>query len=360
MNFITPFYDCRLRAFYQITNQALANLQEERVTSSVRRKLASIKDKEGRKRKEFLDLLKATIGRGNSDRYGSLILKHAKISDNRICSIDVTLSAPPQTDPTSVVDKLIRYLETFKITYEDLKRLRLGGVPSNVLVKLARIKDQEIEKKREFLSLIKTTIGKARFPEYKPIILKQVKCFANKDFKIICDFGAGKLRNVRPFLEKKFTVYAVDYEEQFQYKKTIGMEGELQRDFPKRFKSSIFPEDFETLEIEFDIVLLIFVTHIIPSQDDRKLIIKMCSEKLRKDGLLIWVTPKDTKMKRLCKDQFRYKDGFIFRAESRSKKKTFYTEFQVPQIDEMVERHRLKFIDRFDLHKNPGRIYEKY
>ena len=185
MNFITPFYDCRLRAFYQITNQALANLQEERVTSSVRRKLASIKDKEGRKRKEFLDLLKATIGRGNSDRYGSLILKHAKISDNRICSIDVTLSAPPQTDPTSVVDKLIRYLETFKITYEDLKRLRLGGVPSNVLVKLARIKDQEIEKKREFLSLIKTTIGKARFPEYKPIILKQVNCFANKDFKIV-------------------------------------------------------------------------------------------------------------------------------------------------------------------------------
>lgn len=364
MPFITPYYNCKLFAYFQITEQALIKLRLEGVSSSVLERLVSMKDQAVKRKGKFLDTLKTTIGDTQTARYRSLILKHAKISDTKTYTVDVTLSAPPQKSPSPVIkllnNKLDDLIKIYKITNQSLKKLKSEGVPKDVLEKLERKKNQEIKRERKFLDVLKDMIGSKQTSRYKTLILKHTKCFNDKNFKNICDFGTGKLRNAEPFLKSGFTVYAVEYEEQFQYNASAKMLKFLQKKYPKRFKKLIFPSAFEASKVEFDAVLLIFVIHTIPSPEDRNLIIKICSEKLRKGGLLIWVTPYgDTNMRRLCKDQYAYKDGWILHAGTGTSRKTFYTEFRVPQIEDMMERHGLTFIERLDFFKNPARVYER-
>lgn len=422
--FVTPYYECKLKACFQITDQALENLQSEGVPSVVLKKLPSIRNQicftkreyknflkefplteeilkshirhfdnkicididkisdtqkkvlgektldkiiklaeaqKARVKEEFLAVLKATIGNKKTDKYGSLILKHAKISDNKTYLVDVTLSSPPQTKPSPVIDELIGYFSVYKITNKTLNELRSKRLAADILKKLESKKNEKIQEKRKFLNVLKETIGEEQTVEYGPLILEHVERSRKKDFKTICDFGAGKLRNVKPFLKEGFTVFAVDYEKQFRYNASKAMQENLRHHFPRRrFKKLIFPSDFDTKELDLDAVLLIFVNHIIPSPRDRDFIIRICSEKLRRGGLLVWVTPYwDAHMRKLFKPQYRYRDGWILHAETQAERKTFYTEFKVPQIDEMVGKHGLKFIERIDFYKNPARIYEK-
>src|SRR5438105_83587 len=74
--------------------------------------------------------------------------------EDKTYTVDVTLSAPPQTKPSPIIEDLINHLQ----------ETRVNG----------------------------------------------------RKIKTICDFGAGKLRNIKSLLRKGFTVYAVEYEEQFQ------------------------------------------------------------------------------------------------------------------------------------------------
>ena len=71
-------YDLILEtASFEITTQALKNLRAEKVPDDVLDKLQSIKNQELIGEKEFLDILKTTIGEDQTVKLKSLILKHA-------------------------------------------------------------------------------------------------------------------------------------------------------------------------------------------------------------------------------------------------------------------------------------------
>jgi 2-polyprenyl-3-methyl-5-hydroxy-6-metoxy-1,4-benzoquinol methylase len=218
--------------------------------------------------------------------------------EDKTYTVDVTLSAPPQTQrPSPIIEDLINYLQEARVNGKQIKR--------------------------------------------------------------ICDFGAGKLRNIRSLIKKGFTVYAVEYGEQFQPNSASEqMLDTLRKDYKKQFKKLIFPSEFQDSSVEFDAVLLIFVTHIIPYPEDRHHVIKCCAEKLKKGGLLFWTTPYgDTNMRRLCNDKYKYRDGWLFHIQDT--RQTFYTEFKVSQIDNMILNHGFDFVKRLEFYKNPARIYVK-
>lgn len=181
----------------------------------------------------------------------------------------------------------------------------------------------------------------------------------NMKAKRILDFGAGKLRNTIPLLKEGFQVYACEYQRQFEhYSKSIEML-EATRKY-RNFKTLIYPHEFRSSTVEFDAILLIYVMNIIPDPDHRKLILESCAQRLKQNGRLLWVTPGyDTHMNRRCIDKYEYEDGHILNV--RGTHQTFYAEFRVVQIDDMVLRPELgfKFEKRYEFGKNRARLYSK-
>ena len=71
------YFRGRVRACFKITEETLEDLGLEKVPSDVLERLRGIIDREFTVEKEFVDVLTRTIGKKQSDRFGSSILKHA-------------------------------------------------------------------------------------------------------------------------------------------------------------------------------------------------------------------------------------------------------------------------------------------
>jgi 2-polyprenyl-3-methyl-5-hydroxy-6-metoxy-1,4-benzoquinol methylase len=213
--------------------------------------------------------------------------------------VDVTLSAPPQTQHPSIIGDLVLYL-------------------------------RHLEKSK------KVSVSE------------------------ICDFGAGKLRNTRAFLEKDFNLCAVEYERQFKdYKKSEEMLNQIKHDYPKNFKQIVFPDQFIKSALKFDVILLFYVLHIVPYPKHRDYIIKHCSSKLSKNGLVFIGSPGyDTNMRRHCISEFKYRDGWLLHVHE--ERQTFYTEFDArKQLDPLMAKHGFRLKDSLKFGKNQARVYEK-
>ncbi len=79
-----PGFDPFLRwASFKITEKSLKKLKSKKVPDDVLNKLESIKNNEFKGDKEFLKILKTTIGDEQTDRWISLLLKHALMSKPR-------------------------------------------------------------------------------------------------------------------------------------------------------------------------------------------------------------------------------------------------------------------------------------
>ena len=75
----------------KITERSLEKLESEGVPDDLLEKLESIKDYEVTVEEDFVDMLKATIGEEQTDRFKSLILKHAGQWESLIKDMDVWL-----------------------------------------------------------------------------------------------------------------------------------------------------------------------------------------------------------------------------------------------------------------------------
>lgn len=179
--------------------------------------------------------------------------------------------------------------------------------------------------------------------------------------RMICDMGAGKLRNLEPFLQAGYTAFICDYEDQYEYAASENRLEELQDTYGKeRLQTWIFPGDFRNRDIQFDGILLFNVLNIIPFPGDRKLVLDFCVGKLKPGGLLAWLTPYgDTNMNAHCKQvNLPFGDGWILRPEG--SRQTFYTEFRIDKIREMVEGYGLEELPgRIESGKNKAKIFRK-
>jgi SAM-dependent methyltransferase len=198
-------------------------------------------------------------------------------------------------------------------------------------------------------------------PRYlKPVsILPDVLAYLRTEKKIgiksVLDFGAGKLRNARYLVKHGYEVYAVEFEAQFkQYDLSAKQLSEANKN--ANFRELIFPGEFKKCGKKFDLVLLSNVIHIIPAPKHRVMVLRLCADKLRDGGYLLWISQYgDTHYK----DRLVHKIGDGFLLHVGGERSTFYREFSSAEIDGMVTRRGFRFVKSFPFWKNQARLFQK-
>jgi GTP pyrophosphokinase len=99
---------------------------------------------------------------------------------------------------------------SFKVTEQTLTSLKREGVPDDVLEKLQRIKDQEVNGKKQFLELLKTKIGNEPTARFKAPILK--RAFDSHYKKIYALTPKGKVIQLQPKATPVDFAYAIHTE----------------------------------------------------------------------------------------------------------------------------------------------------
>lgn len=105
---------------------------------------------------------------------------------------------------------------------------------------------------------------------------------------------------------------------------------------------------------KFDLALLSNVIQIIPVRRHRDLVLEYCSQKLRAEGYLLWISQfGDTNYADRLVHKAR--DGYLV-GLGRSRA-TFYREFSASEIDAIVTKHGFNLVKSFPFWKNHARLY---
>lgn len=172
----------------------------------------------------------------------------------------------------------------------------------------------------EYLKRVFTTLANNRNP-------KKIR---------ILDVGAAKLRNTLWLLKKGFQVYAVEFPELAKRMPQAKKNWEIaEKKYPQNFKKLVFPKDFFKLKQKVDIILLINVLNVMPSPQERLVLLTLCREKMKKKGLLLWYNWRDISSNSdKYTEQNKLNDGF-FKGIGR-KNKTFHVEWEREYALEML------------------------
>jgi hypothetical protein len=174
---------------------------------------------------------------------------------------------------------------------------------------------------------------------------------------IILDFGAGKFRNTLYLLDKGYDVCAVEFE-RIQRTPLTKELYERAGSFGKQFRKLVFPHEFFTSQLKFNLIMLINVCSIMPVPSERLLVLQYCREKLIDNGLILWYTlHKDAYVQARCVDDVRVGDGYYMHKTNRYK--TFYRDFENYEIDTMFLANGLRYKQSIYAHHNQARLYTK-
>jgi hypothetical protein len=175
----------------------------------------------------------------------------------------------------------------------------------------------------------------------------------------VMDFGAGKLRNAVYLLRKGLRVSAVEYEQMFKESEQAEESLSAAHTFGTRFRRLVYPHQFLASRFMYDIVLLINVLNIMPVPYERMLVLKACHDKLRRGGYLFWYTQRgDAFYKDKLVPEFRLGDGYFLGRNA--KYKTFYREFTVAEIDELLSSTGFEYVSTIDATpRNQARLFRR-
>ena len=181
--------------------------------------------------------------------------------------------------------------------------------------------------------------------------------FKSRKFTKILDFGAGKLRNTRYLLRKGYRVWAVEFKEGYDTPKAEQIFGQTQKKYDKFFFLE-YPCSFLQFKGEFDAVLLINVVNIVPQPEDRKKILVECAKRLKRGGLLFWMTqygephyrPGVTK-------RLSLNDGWCYNLHKTYQ--TFNREYKIPDIMELVPSSQYKEVRKVTAAHHRAFLFEK-
>ena len=150
----------------------------------------------------------------------------------------------------------------------------------------------------------------------------------------ILDVGAAKLRNTIYLLKKGFKVYSVEFPELYKRMNQAKTNLDLAKRY-NNFKKLVFPKDFFKLKDKIDIALLINVTNVMPIPLERLILLALCREKLKENGLLLWYNWRDISSNpEKYTEATKINDGY-FKGKGR-KYKTFHGEWNKEHVFEIL------------------------
>jgi SAM-dependent methyltransferase len=180
-----------------------------------------------------------------------------------------------------------------------------------------------------------------------------------KKTQSILDFGGGKLRNTIHLLEHGYHVCAVEYKSLFDESQQASAAWKAAKRHRTRFSTLLYPHQFAACQARFDLALLINVLNIMPVPAERLLVLDYCHRKLRRGGHLLWYTQRgDADYAKRQVPEFEIGDGhYIGRG---SKYKTFYREFTVSEIDNLLSSAGFEFVQAIKASaRNQARLYKR-
>jgi hypothetical protein len=164
----------------------------------------------------------------------------------------------------------------------------------------------------------------------------------------ILDVGAGKLRNTLWLLQKGFHVWAIEFPELEKRLPEAKKKWDLARRY-SNFHDVTCPKDFMKLDKKFDVILFINEINVMPIPLERYILLAICREKIKKDGILLWHQwrgladhPKDyTK-------ENEFIDGYL---KGNGPNHTFYVEHTKEEAIELLYSLGFSFNKEMNLHK---------
>ena len=168
----------------------------------------------------------------------------------------------------------------------------------------------------------------------------------------ILDVGAAKLRNTLWLLSKGFNVWAVEFPELRDRLPDAKEKWELAETF-NNFHNVTFPKDFITLDMKFDIILLINVINVMPIPKERYILISLCREKIKEKGMLLWHQWRglSTGGSDKYSEDNAFIDGYLM---GNGPNHSFYVEHNRQECHEILYSVGFSFNKDMPLHKIPG------
>ena len=213
---------------FELTEQAIDKLETEKIPSDIITKLKILRGKEYSSEKKFLRALKKKIGQEKTDQFKSRILKKAKQN----------------------VKKEKDYFFIFRLTEKAIEKLKQENVPTDLLAKFKKMKNEEYTNKKKFvrklwikvfLYSLKNKVDRDHKALYKNLIFEESKKriyivnyrLTDKAYKKLKDNNVPKdiISNLKSLHNKK---YATKNELEDDLKKTLG------KDKCNRYKGVVF------------------------------------------------------------------------------------------------------------------------
>ena len=180
--------------------------------------------------------------------------------------------------------------------------------------------------------------------------------FRSRQFTDILDFGAGKLRNAFYLNRKGFKVWAVEFKEAFDT--PVAKKRLARAEKSKGLFILWYPRKFLEFKGFVDAVILVNVANVVPEPSDRKRILKECAARLRKGGLLLWMSQHGEPHYRPgVTARLRLNDGWCYGLHRRYQ--SFYREYQIPDIRALVPQFGFTELRKITSNHNWAFLFEK-
>jgi SAM-dependent methyltransferase len=180
--------------------------------------------------------------------------------------------------------------------------------------------------------------------------------FRKREFTDILDFGAGKLRNSFYLTRKGFKVRAVEFKEAFDTpvaKKRLARAERSKGLFILRY-----PTEFLEFSGFVDAIILVNVANVVPEPSDRDRILKECAARLKKGGLLLWMSQHGEPHYRPGVTQrLRLNDGWCYGLHRRYQ--SFYREYKIPEIRSLVPKFGFTELRKITSNHNWAFLFER-
>ncbi len=175
----------------------------------------------------------------------------------------------------------------------------------------------------------------------------------------VLDFGAGKLRNTLFLLTRRkgFKVWAVEFKDCFQT--PAGQERHTQASRYRDFFFLEFPHKFFESKVEVDAVLLVNVANVVPDEEDRKIIVDECTERLKPGGWFLWMSQYgEPHYKPGVTKRLKAPDGGWFYSLDKDQQ-TYYKEFAIPEIKSYFGSRQYRELRKINAAHHRAFIFEK-
>jgi SAM-dependent methyltransferase len=180
--------------------------------------------------------------------------------------------------------------------------------------------------------------------------------FQRRGFTNVLDFGAGKLRNAFYLNRKGFKVFAVEFKE--AYDTPVAKKRLAKAEKSKDLFILWYPQKFLEFQGYVDAVILVNVTNVVPEPRDRERILKECAERLRKGGLLLWMSQHgEPNYRPGVTERLRVNDGWCYGLHR--KYQTFYREYRIPDIRSLVPKFGFTEVRKITSNHNWAFLFER-